>query len=130
MFNSCKTYGYITGHDDPKVKETVHVRAKGLKIRDIDCKEVGFDHEPPSADVLSTAELANRRKRHMFRMMVRLLDKPQSAKLSTISVSRTRKVRYDLLVYEKLQTKIISGLYTKGHVRPDGYIEPFVVSTL
>lgn len=131
-FITCKTYGYThLRKDEEEVHETV-VKTKGVKLVDISPEEVGMEKPLPS-EKKKCEELSRRRKEHMYNSLKILLHQSIETYVGIICTSRRDKVRKNaqaadnVHVYDKMQRKIISGIYHKGTVLDSGWIVPLVV---
>lgn len=121
VFITCKTYGYtqILPNGDTKTL----VKAKGIKVSDIQPEEVGMVKPLPS-EKEKCSELTKRRHESMYRTLKVLLSHPVEANVSIICTSRRNKVTNTKAhVYDKIQKKIVSGIYHKGIVTAIPYGE-------
>lgn len=70
-----------------------------------------------------------KRNWEMYDKLCALLTEPQVFHTDTIRVSRIRKVRKDMKVYDETVPRKIKGEYTKGHVLSNGSVIPLRVSS-
>lgn len=114
VFVGCKTYGYRSGN--------VYVaKSKGTRLHDI---ANSWDPEESESSNAYLKRVNNEKNKVMFNILISLLDHPSLIDVNTISTSRSRKIRHDLTVRDKILSKEISGIYTKGLVNEFGRVLP------